>query len=563
MTTPNSSNRQSNRQLETKPRSKRGLTSVNVWRGNLRLTVPATVHISGEQKHIPLQMADTPENSAKADLIKSQINAYIESQRSKGQELDREEITNYIAEAIRSVKADVSRQGTAASCQTSELLLDVLWEDFIEFKKKNTESYTFENIHITVRNHLSKLSTRDINEAEKISIELIKVTGSYSARYQTLSYLSACCKRAVINRKIKSNPFEQIVDELNAPNSDNDPDPFPYIEKVRVIQAYREHPKYYCYANITEFRFETGCRPGMAFGLKWKYVNFKENYIYFYESVKRVRGGDIVTYGTKTRKREKKGYILPMENPRVREILEEEAARQGENRSPEDYVFQEPNGKRIRPHNYDYSWRGQKRKSQLKSGEKQYNFKGIVRKLADLSEEEGGISHYRPPYSARHTYITEVLELALQVDGISAAKFFEILANLARYVNNSPDTILKNYLGRSRDASILNISKERREEALKHKKNYSELKEDLTKAENQLDELRKKLQETEERLKEQLAFSAFCLHQLAAKQSESFPHLLEINQHGILESIVEQNQSINCSSSEFEQLLMASILMDW
>ena len=563
MTTPNSSSRQSNRQLETKPKSKRGLTSVNVWKGNLRLTVPATVHISGKQKHIPLKMSDTRENLAKADLIKSQINAYIESKRSKGGELDREEITNYIAKTIRSVKADVSRQGTDALCQIAELSLDLLWEEFIDFKKKNIESYAFENIHITVRNHLGKLSTRNINEAEKISIELKEVTRSYSARYQMLSYLSACCKRAVINRKIKSNPFEQIIDELDAPNSDNDPDPFPYTEKVRVIQAYREHPKYYFYAHITEFCFETGCRPGMAFGLRWKYVNFGENYIHFYESVKRVRGGDIVTYGTKTRKREKKGYILPMENPRVREILEEEAARQGENRSPEDYVFQNPNGKRIRPHNYYYSWRGQKRKSQLKSGEKQYHFKGIVRKLADLSEEEGGISHYRPPYSARHTYITEVLELALQVDDISAAKFFEILTNLAKYVNNSPDIILKNYLGRTRDASILNISKERREEVLKHKKTYSELKEDLIKTENQLDELRKKLQEAEERLKEQSEFSAFCLHQLAAKQPESFPHLPEINQHEVLESSVEQNRSINCSSSEFEQLLMASMLMGW
>ncbi|WP_088890001.1 site-specific integrase [Leptolyngbya ohadii] len=556
MSNPKSSSKQYNRRTETKPRNKRGLVSINVWKGNLRLTVPATLHISGEQKHIPLKMANTPENVAKADLIKSQVNAYIQGKRSKGEELDRKVVANYIAETIRLVKVD-------APCQIFEPSLDILWEEFFEFKKANSDSYSFEGIYITVSNHLSKLTTRDINEAEKISIELRERTKSYSARYFVLSYLSACCKRAVINRRIKSNPFVPIMQELKAPNSDSDPDPFSSIEKERVIQAYRKHPKYHRYANLAEFLFEAGCRPGMAFGLRWKHVNFKENYITFCESVSRVRGGDIVTQGTKNRKHEKKGYELPMENPRVREILEEEAARQGVNRNSEGYVFQEPNGERIRPHNYSYSWRGQKRKSQLKSGEKQYNFKGIVNKLADLPEEEGGISHYRPPYSTRHTYITEVLELALQRDDISAAKFFEIIANLAKYVNNSPKMILDHYLGRSRDVSILNISKERREEVLKHKRTYSELKEDLTKAENQLNDLRKKLQETEERFKEQSAFSAFCLHQLATKQRESSFYTVETNQHKSPESFVEQNQPINYSSSEFEQLLTAFMLIDW
>jgi hypothetical protein len=75
--------------------------------------------------------------------------------------------------------------------------------------------------------------------------------------------------------------------------------------------------------------------------------------------------------------------------------------------------------------------------------------KGIVSELASKTEEEGGIDHYRCPYSTRHTFITLSLEKRLL--GPSD------VSQLSKYVGNSAAMIYKHYLGRSGNEELVNI----------------------------------------------------------------------------------------------------------
>jgi integrase len=90
--------------------------------------------------------------------------------------------------------------------------------------------------------------------------------------------------------------------------------------------------------------------------------------------------------------------------------------------APNDHVFTKDD----KPMVYNYflqSWGGYVQKG--------VRYGGIVRRLAD----EGKIDRYRSPYQCRHTMITHCLEAGVP------------LVQLARWVGNSPDILLKHYAG--------------------------------------------------------------------------------------------------------------------
>ena len=52
-----------------------------------------------------------------------------------------------------------------------------------------------------------------------------------------------------------------------------------------MIEAFKTHPKYFCYAPFVEFLFLTGRRTSEAIGLMWKHINPDCSKITFSEAV--------------------------------------------------------------------------------------------------------------------------------------------------------------------------------------------------------------------------------------------------------------------------------------
>lgn len=404
-------------------KAKRGHFGCEEFKGRLRLTVPRQYSPTGKQKRMSLKMDDTPANREAAHKIINRIHVYIETR-----DYDPEKIEEYIfGKPEKTAK-------TPQSTSTKEPSLDELWSRYVSQKSKNWSQTYIQNHIRTVGSHINKLTTKRLSDAEQIESDLSHL--SPSARYRVLSFISACCNWAVHSKIILDNPFWGIVDGLKAPNSDHDPDPFTRKEMERVIEAYRIHPRYSYLADFVEFLRLTGCRTGEGIALRWK--NVTDNYIYFCESISLARGKYIHREGTKTVASRK----FPRTNLRLNQLLEQ---LKPETVNPDNFVFQDPRGGHIKYGNFYSSWYG-------KYWRKKFS-KGIVSKLASKTEEEGGIDHYRCPYSTRHTFITLSLETMAEKRLLGPSD----VSQLSKYVGNSAAMIYKHYLGRSGNEELVNI----------------------------------------------------------------------------------------------------------
>jgi len=432
---------------DTKSRGEIGQVS---WKslkdGSLRLNIPKQYSI-GKEKQIQkrLGLKKTPENQAIADLITARLNELIATGNYNPEDID-----NYLQEYKRLyVRPELQLPPKRSKTVKATTSLDGLWTMFCAYKQNLVKQTTFNGIFSTVTLHISKLETKDLGKADDIVAELRQQIKSASALYRTLSYLSNCCDWAASRDKTPKNPFKLILKDLKPPQTDCDPDPFTREGMNRVINAYSEEPKYYYYVPFIKFRFKTGCRFGEGVALKWKNVHLQEGYIDFCETITYTPKGYVHQKGTKTKLSRK----FPI-NSSLQQLLEKQKS---DNVGLEDYVFREPSGGFVKYPNFYTHWYGRK------SGKTEKTFhKGIVTQLAELPEEEGGIDHYRTPYSTRHTFITLALDKLARKREVKLSD----VAQLAEYVGNSVETIFKHYLGKSGDISIVDIEEDKADSAL-------------------------------------------------------------------------------------------------
>jgi integrase len=410
-----------------KRRATRGSFSWETVTGRLRLIVPAQHSPTGKQKRIALQMNDTLENRQEADKIIKRIHAHIHDI----EDYDPQKLDEY----IRGKPEKTANKPPPT--QVEEPQLDELWERYVLYKSLNWAVTTLETVIKVVGSHIARLTTKKLSDALQIHSELSHL--SYPARYKTLCWISACCKWAVQSQLISHNPFWVIVDGLKPPKTDTDPDPFTREEMKRIIEAYKIHPTYSYFAPFVSFLFLTGCRTGEAVALRWK--NVTEKSIIFCENIAFARGKHIYLSSTKTGKNRE---FPRNENSALDKLLKQ---LKSETVNPDDFVFQQPGGGHINRRIFHYSWHGKRGK---KSG--RFN-QGIVSKLASKTEAEGGIDHYRCPYSTRHTFIT----LALETMDLNKLSSSSDISQLAKYVGNSPPMIYKHYLGRSGNEELVNL----------------------------------------------------------------------------------------------------------
>ncbi|MBD3886612.1 hypothetical protein IFO70_33625 [Phormidium tenue FACHB-886] len=438
-------NQKSRKKTEVKPRGEAGKISCPALSdGSLRFNIPKEHSVGNKkQTQIRLGLKETPENRAIADLITARLNEQIATNNYEPEKLN-EYIDEYKCLYMGSdYQSPSSKRPKAVKSKTPTL--DQLWEMFCQYKAALVLQTTFDIIFSTVGNHISRLKTKNLEEADTIVAELRRQTKSYSAMYRTLRYISNCCDWADSRDKILKNPFKLTLDALKPPQTDADPDPFTWEGLCRVIEAYKKDLRSRHYAPFLEFRRDTGCRFAEGVAFKWKHVHWEEGYIEFCETLTFTGKGFVHREGTKTEPSRR----FPLKAG-LRQLLEKHKPA---NVNPEDYVFLDSDGGHISYSRFHYSWYGAKKKTSFK--------KGIVSQLAELPEADGGIDHYRPPYAPRHTFITRALDKLARKREVKLSD----VAQLADYLGTSTKMIFEHYLGKSGDDSIVDIEEDEPESA--------------------------------------------------------------------------------------------------
>ena len=203
-----------------------------------------------------------------------------------------------------------------------------------------------------------------------------------------LSYLRKCCKWAISQGIVTTNPFEGV--RAQRARAKPKPKPFSKEEIGQIITGFETSPYYSYYTDYVKFLFATGVRTSEAIGLRWKHINFGREEIEIYEVMARGDDGSTsnrVRKGTKTENLRAipcKGKLKDMLQTRKASTI---------NPKPDDLVFPSPRGTTIDDHNFrDRAW---------------------TKVLAEVGIE------YRHPYIMRHSLISHMVEDGIPLTGIA------------------------------------------------------------------------------------------------------------------------------------------------
>lgn len=354
---------------------------------------------AGRRHYLSLGLTDTPEHrklaEAKAKLIESDI------------------VYERFDPTLNRYKPQ-SQLSIATEPPKTVPTLGELWERYLEYRRPQVAETTFKLNYARVTSHIKKLPTRDLKDAVTIRDYLLQQNSAYTAK-RIITQLSACCDWALKSKLTEDNPFDGMASEIKVKRIDGeDIDPFTREERDAIIAAFEAHPVYTNYTNFVRFLFWTGCRTSEAVALKWKHISPDFRIITFSEAT-------VCVSSHKVQKSTKTGKIRRFPcNRRMQDFLQ---SIKPENAQPDSLVFPSPKGKAINAHTFNTVWKGHRAKGKY--------HQGVVTQLV----EEGKVSHYRPQYNTRHTFITYAL-----LEGVSVPQ-------VAKWVGNSPEIILKHYAG--------------------------------------------------------------------------------------------------------------------
>lgn len=297
-----------------------------------------------------------------------------------------------------------------SSLLREELSLLDLWDAYCKYRQSQVAITHFKvNYQRRYRNAILELPTQKIDDAIAIRDYLLNHKSVGTAK-QLLIQFNAASKYGVKSRLISHNPFEGIASDIRSkPKHYEDNDPFTSEERDAIIKAFEESPHHQHYASYVKFLFLTGCRTSEAIGLRWGDINLECTQIIFSSVISKNQ-----RKGTKNNRVRKFPCNFSLQSL----LLSIRLA------SPESdqLVFTNPQGNPINPSTFiQNSWGGDRSKGKT----------GIVTKLV----EQGLVERYRPQYNTRHTFITMCLEQNIS------------LPQIARWVGNSPATLLAHYSG--------------------------------------------------------------------------------------------------------------------
>ena len=266
-------------------------------------------------------------------------------------------------------------------------LLDI-FQQYKDFKSNILKPSSMKNL-ITVLHKLKAMPTTVIKSPKNIRTWLIEHNSQEQAR-RTLTQLGASYNWAIEQEIVKPpNPFKRFKKFKRL--SQAEPDPFTREERDLIIEKFESSKPHF--QAFVKFMFLTGCRPSEAAGLVWQNVDLRAKKIIFCEAV--VEGKR--QKGTKTNS----SRTFPI-NKQLMELLKSLEQSQ-------EQLFTSEKGKTIDLHNFT-----------------QRIWKPLLKQLP---------VKYRGCYHCRHTFITLCIK-----NGIA-------IQDIAKWVGNSPEIILKHYAG--------------------------------------------------------------------------------------------------------------------
>lgn len=272
-----------------------------------------------------------------------------------------------------------------------------LFEKFTEYKRKQLDVRSLEK-YLGLQGHLRQFfreqKASDVTEDRGFQFRdwLSKKLAPITVR-ERLSMLRSCWQWGIKRGLVQVNPWIEV--KLKVPPKQR-PKPFTKDEVERILKGFQEDKDYRYYADVVEFLLSVGCRPGEAFGLKWKHLNDDCSVIWIGESWSRGR-----QKATKTN--EDRAFTL---TPRIQNLL---LNRRPLRWHPDDLVFPSRRGKPIDDHNFrNRAW------------------KTVLARV--------GVT-YRKPYNSRHSFVSHAAD-----QGLSPSEISEI-------TGHSEETIFRNYLG--------------------------------------------------------------------------------------------------------------------
>lgn len=393
--------------MNTSQKASKGSVGVESFQGRLRLRLPRQLY-DGKQKYLTLGLDDSRENRVVADAKVREIEQDIFKDLLVPGSFDRT-LAKYRPQQHLTLVKPVEEPQKA-------LTLNNLWDEYTQFKSTQLEETTILRDYGKIQKRIPKLPTQDISKAVEIRDYLLKAYSAEVAK-RTLKQFNACCNWAVRSKLIDSNPFNGMATEIKSKKgSKTSRRSFTKEEKDAIINAFENniysskfapvsHSYYAPYVNLLFF---TGCRPEEAIALKWQHI--QGNIIVFSEAV--------ATH-LKIRKTTKTDVIrwIPI-NAQLQSLLDDIKP---QNITSETLVIPAINGREIDAHNFlNRIW------------------KPVLTNLV----KDRKVRQYLPQYNCRHTFITLALEAGVTVPQI------------AKWVGNSPEVIMKHYADTTRQVQI-------------------------------------------------------------------------------------------------------------
>lgn len=345
---------------QKRQRNKKGSVSVDSRAGMLRLRW----RYRSTPKQLSLGFADTLPNRYRARGMAAQIEADMVS-------------GNYDT-TLNKYRLIAKPQPVTAALPTAEL-----FDQFTEKKRREgTSKLAINTKYKALRSNIARYGADVVttDDAYKL-VAMLRTRQSQKVSNQNLVLLKAFGEWLKQQQHLEQNVFESVASLKHSDINAQDRTPFTQREVALMLETMREHKICYQYYDFTFILFALGLRPSEAIGLRWRHVDLERKQVTISESLGRSDDGRS-SGSSRQRKGTKTGNVrlLPL-NPRLVALF---AGRKSATAQPDDLVFTSATGKPICDRQY-----------------RERYWKRIC--------TEAGIP-YRPPYTARHTFISHGIE---------------------------------------------------------------------------------------------------------------------------------------------------------
>ncbi|HEY9865131.1 MAG TPA: tyrosine-type recombinase/integrase [Candidatus Obscuribacterales bacterium] len=346
--------------------------------------------------------------------------------KSKASQIDLDLLTGSYDETLAKYDSKKSLK-LAQEVSTSDETLLTLWDSYRNVSKKTVAETTQKDGWSQVDRCFSKIKDPKLFELKSAPDLLAELLNHYSSATvsRVLDDINAACNLAVDMEKIEKNPYRKLKRFLpdvasKGGETERTRQSFNNNDLLAILNAFKSnqfqninspYPHSYYYPFV-QFCILTGCRPGEAIAITWDDIKHRDE---------RVWVSFNKSYSSGILKCTKTGELrlFPVNNELLKTI-ESFPRIQNEN----NLIFPSVRGGYI----------------DQKLFLRRY-WRPIVLKLATagVAGECGAIERYLPPYNLRHSYITHLIRLGVDV------------ATVGRICGTSPEMIVSHYLSPNND----------------------------------------------------------------------------------------------------------------